>query len=309
LALKVLEDPSDTTAPPKKWELQRETGTGTASTHQVIGELVRRTTKLSLNSTYLNSIIAVDLDNLHTPLKSWFNKGDTPFMVTFQDPAYIYYDGQLFHDHRLLSSSETLTEILDPLLPANTSGEKTNNGNRFDHLSLFGFTQQLSADADFVICDDYGTEWADYITIGLNQVTFYHCKSTTTIVGASGLHEVVSQAIKNLGLLSAEREELNRRKNRWEGYWLNTAIRRLQKGHSVTDFIEKFIALVATPNYRPKVVLIVSGLSKRAVVEAFDALRAGNPPGFHVPQLLWILSLFVDACRLAGAEARVVCEA
>ncbi|HEX4961481.1 MAG TPA: hypothetical protein VF173_11625 [Thermoanaerobaculia bacterium] len=304
--LKPLDDPSDPTTPQTKWEIRRKMEMG--SDLEIIGELARRTTKLSINSSYLNSVIAVDPDNLQIPLKSWFNKGEVPFMVSFQDPAYIYYDGQLFHDHRLLASSEALTEVFDASLPTNTTGEKTNDGQRFGPLSLFGLTEQFSAHDDFVLCDDYGTEWADYITIGTGRITFYHCKSTTTAAGASGLHEVVSQAIKNIGLLSAEQEELNLRRARWEGNWTNTTIRRLRKGSSVTDLIDNFLKVSAAPNYRPKVVLVVSGLSKSRVVEAFEALRLGGNPGFHISQLLWILSFFVDACRSAGAEASIVCE-
>jgi len=304
--LQPVEDLSNPGAPPKKWEIRRQADSSGAI--DAIGELARRTTKLSINSAYLNNIIAVDPDNLHTPLKSWFNKGDVPFMVSFQDPAYIYYDGQLFHDHRILSSSEALTEVFTASLPTNTTGEKRTDGNSFHSLSLFGLTEQLSANADFILCDDYGTEWADYITIQTGQITFYHCKSTSTAVGASGLHEVVSQAIKNIGLLSAEREELDLRKTRWEGNWTTTAIPRLRRGSSVTDFIESFLKASAAPNYRPKVVLVVSGLSKNRVVQSFEDLRSGNHSGFHVPQLLWILSFFVDACRSAGAEASVVCE-
>jgi hypothetical protein len=304
--LKPLEDPSSPSRPPNRWIIQEEAADVDA---EPFGEIVLRTAKLSLNSPYLNSVIAVDPDNIRSPIKSWFNKGEAPFMVSFQDPAYIYYDGQLFYDHRLLSSSEGIAGILDGRLPNNTKGEKTLAGQEFDPLSLFGLTEQLYADSDFILCDDYGTEWADYVTIKSSQLAFFHCKSTTTAVGASGLHEVVSQAIKNLGLLSAEISELYQRKARWEGTWTNTKIPRLRKGKSVEDFINAFTKAASAPNYRPRVVLVVSGLSKKAITEAFLNLRLGSVTSPHISQLLWILSFFVDNCRTAGADAHVICEA
>ena len=58
-----------------------------------------------------------------------------------------------------------------------------------------------------LICDDYETEWADYIGISSKKVTFFACKHADMEIGntgtiktdshsASKFHDVVAQALK-----------------------------------------------------------------------------------------------------------------
>jgi hypothetical protein len=80
------------------------------------------------------------------------------------------------------------------------------NGSLFDIIDRRGQGTQL-ADAfvgvDLLICDDMGTETADFIAIdqGSRRVAAIHAKASPTAkpLSASALHEVSAQAVKNLG--------------------------------------------------------------------------------------------------------------
>ena len=239
-----------------------------------------------------------------------FNGSDQPFRLTFSDATYGYAAGQLFRDHRLLGNRASLLEVLTPTLPATAAIEKGHAGGLFTPDSLFGFVVNAASAADqFLVCEDIGTELADFIGVAPHehQVNFYHCKGGQIDVGASGLHEVVSQATKNLGFMTASTAELERRAGRWNGQWNQTNLPRLQRGATVAAFIAAFSRAVAAPQATRRVVLVTSSLSKSAVTQAFTALGGpgGSPEAVHV---LWLLSGFVDQCRNVGAVPQVVCR-
>lgn len=239
-----------------------------------------------------------------------FNGSEQPFRLSFSEPTYSYALGQLFRDHRLLGSRQSLLDVLDGALPADAAVEKGEDGQRFAGTSLFGFVvETASAPDDFLICDDIGTEWADFLGVATtdHRVSFYHCKGGGTDVGASDLHEVVAQATKNLGYLTASSAELDARKRRWNGQWNQRPIARLQRGASVDDFVGAFVKAVVAPQATRRVVIVTSSLSKTALARAFDDLDHAMPAP-EVVHVLWLLSTFVDQCRTVGAVPHIVCR-
>jgi hypothetical protein len=275
-----------------------------------VGELVRRSTKISFRSDLLGNVQVVHDDGSTETLSQIYNAGSQPFRLTFSDVTYAYASGQLFRDHRLLASRNALLEVLSGRLPANAAVEKAVVGGAFAPGSLFGFVADAANVPDeYLICDDIGTEWADFIGVSPahHQVAFYHCKGGTVDVGASGLHEVVSQAAKNLGYLTPSTAELSARRARWQGTWNQTTIPRLQRGASVDAFIASFSQAVAAPQATRRVTLVTSSLSKAAVTAAFGNIdpAAPTPEVLHV---LWLLSVFVDQCRVIGAVPEIICR-
>ena len=275
-----------------------------------IGRLVIRSTKISLVSDCLNDVRVAYGDGTTKTLNHVFNAGSQPLRLTFSDVSYAYAAGQLFRDHRLLASRPTLLEVLSDRLPPSARIEKGVTKARFAAGSLFGFVvRQASANDEYLVCDDMGAEWADFIGVSSaqHQITFYHCKGGYADVGASGLHEVVSQAAKNLGYLTASVPELESRSAKWEGKWNKTSIRRLQRGGTVADFVAAFAKEVAAPQATRRVTLITSSLSKAAVARAFGELDVPAPrvEALHV---LWLLSEFVDQCRSLGAVPEIFCR-
>jgi hypothetical protein len=203
-----------------------------------------------------------------------------------------------------------LLEVLSGRLPADAGVEKGEAADRVAEDSLFGFVvDHASLNDQYLICDDMGAEWADFIGVSTaqHQITFYHCKGGRVEVGASGLHEVVSQAAKNLGYLTASAAELDARRAKWEGSWKETPIPRLQRGATVDDFVTAYVRAVAAPQAMRRVTLVTSALSKAAVAQAFGVLDVESPRA-EVSHVLWLLSVFVDQCRSIGAVPEIVCR-
>jgi hypothetical protein len=275
-----------------------------------VGHLVMRTTKISFVSTRLADVSIVNQDEPPSNLAKAYNDAAQPLRITFSEPSYGYAAGQLFRDHRLIASRTTLLEALADRLPSDANVEKAGNGSEFLHTSLFGYVVNLgSQDDDLLVCDDLGTEWADFIGVSTphHTVTFYHCKGGHAAVGASGLHEVVAQAVKNLGFLTATHPELQARKGKWSGVWRNTTISRLHRGNDADSFIAGFSGAVAAPQSTRRVTIVTSSLSKSAVATAFEDIANGElrPEATHV---LWLLLGFVDQCRTVGAIPEIICR-
>lgn len=287
----------------KTWRVTTLAGAG-------VGHLIFRSKKISLFSDRLSEVEVVYADGTTQTLRQVFNGSGQPFRLSFSEPTYTYALGQLFRDHRLLGSRQGLLEILDGALPVGAAVEKGEDGQRFAANSLFGFVvETASVRDDLLVCDDVSGEWADFIGISStdHQVTFYHCKGGDVNVGASGLHEVVAQATKNLGYLTASSAELHARKAHWGGKWNQRPIARLQRGASVDSFVGAFEKAVVAPQAVRRVVIVTSSLSKTALAHAFQRLDQNDPPP-NVVHTLWLLLAFVDQCRAAGAVPYVVCR-
>jgi hypothetical protein len=275
-----------------------------------VGQLTVRTKKISLSSSVLKDVEVLQEDGTTETLNRIFNDGDQPLRLTFSDVSYAYAAGQLFRDHRLLANRGALLDMLSDDLPPDAADEKGGAGNPFSPESLFGFVvDRASSGDDYLVCDDLGTEWADFIGVSTvdRRVTFYHCKGGRIDVGASGLQELISQAAKNLGYLTASTAELGKRDVKWEGTWGTTSTPRLQRGGDVSDFVAAFARAVSAPQATRRVTLVTSALSKAAVAEAFAGIDTSSPTpeAFHV---LWLLWVFVDQCRSIGAVPQIVCR-
>ena len=276
-----------------------------------VAHLVVRSTKISLVSDRLSEVEVAYPDGTIETLLQVFNGSEQPFRLSFSEPTYSYALGQLFRDHRLLGSRQSLLDVLDGALPADVTVEKAEENQRFAAASLFGFVVDTASERDdLLVCDDMGNEWADFLGVSTadHRVSFYHCKGGHVDVGASGLHEVVAQATKNLGYLTASLAELDARKARWSGNWKQRPIARLQHGASVDDFISAFAKAVVAPQATRRIVIVTSSLSKGAVAQAFHDLdhATSSPP--TIVHVLWLLSSFVDQCRTVGAVPHIVCR-
>lgn len=274
-----------------------------------VGKLVVRATKISFASDHFADVQVVTPTAPKQTLSQLFNVGSQPLRITFSDPSFGYAAGQLFRDHRLLGSRTALLQMLSGSLPGAPGGEKDVDDNGFSGTSLFGYVVHHASHGDsLLVCDDLASEWADFIGVApeLHRVSFYHCKAGTTNVGASELHEVVSQAVKNLGYLTASPADLEARRGKWAGTW-GSDIARLHQGGSVKAFTDGFSLAVASPRATRRVVIVTSGLSRGAVESAFETLHAShtNHSAAHV---LWLLSSFADQCRAVGAIPEIICR-
>src|SRR5207247_3593633 len=92
-----------------------------------------------------------------------------------------------------------------------------------------------------LVCDDMGTEIADFIALdeSSHRVMAIHAKafSTAKPLSASALHEISSQALKNLGYLQpyvvGEPKNLGQWDNQWRG-WQGRVAYRIRRGGPLT---------------------------------------------------------------------------
>lgn len=176
------------------------------------------------------------------------------FSVSFQDCSYIYTGGRLYQNSSIKEDFDSILQILFPITGIeNVTSEKgrgyNNDSTDFAQDSMFHVVEtDVCANAQFVVCDDMGNEWADHIAINGDTISFIHskCKGSSSL-SASNFQEVIGQAIKNIGHLNPSNDELERKRESWNGTWQNTQIPNLRSGNEVGAFIDAFKALRVNP--------------------------------------------------------------
>jgi len=257
-------------------------------------------------------------DNPGVPIRRYIDHNDL-FTILFSDLAVVYLDGALYRDPSLGDGTHFLSYLrTDQRLNAATSekGRFTALHTAFDPDSIFGVVaDRIAAQDEILICDDLGDEWADFIGINPSSqpktISFYHAKHDDLTLGASALHIVVSQAIKNLGRLSLSPEAIDAKLPRWRMAYVNdnvdTRIQRVIRGDAVT-IRDTITTALSSPDTIRRVFIVTSSLSRRRVEERFVAIRGGEAPRPHFVQLYWLLMSFYSACAEVGAYPYVVCQ-
>lgn len=138
-------------------------------------------------------------------LQSWITDHGH-FVVSFDRPDYIYIKKSCFENRAGKAEIDAILKCLEPVRSfSSATSEKglvTVRSTEFDSSSLFAKVERIHRNDNYVFCDDLGTEWADHIAIDLKSacITFIHSKyAKKSSNSASALHEVIGQAIKNLG--------------------------------------------------------------------------------------------------------------
>lgn len=240
------------------------------------------------------------------------------YTITFSDPKYVFTSGECFEDTSGVAAIASLIDILvpQPQLKNVTSEKGTfmQQSTDFSAASLFAQVEAIHAGADYLFCDDLGDEWADHIAFDLQDacVTFIHSKHNSQSTSASNLHDVVGQAIKNIGNMTIDPARmLAKVKSKLSGQYVHnktqTRIQLARRGN-LAKFDADLNALLANPRLHRKCVLACSFLSRAAVAAEFANIQAGTPVKGHIVQLMWILSSFVHAVREAQAVPEIYCK-
>ncbi len=112
-----------------------------------------------------------------------------------------------------------------------------NNNNNWEKHTLFNLIDELGKnselemffeDTEILICDDMGTELADFILIKDNKLIFIHVKgkgnsqtAKASLYGASGLSDVINQALKNIYFMSNFDDTSRIKPKKWTEPWIN----------------------------------------------------------------------------------------
>lgn len=259
-----------------------------------------------------------DVEHERVPLKRYIDR-DNLFTIVFSDLSIVYLDGGLYKDSSLANGDALLRHVTaNPGLNQCVSekGQFVAGQAAFDANSVFGvIVNSIRENGEILICDDLGDEWADFlgvnITVRPNTFSFYHAKHGAAGLGASSLHELVSQAIKNLGRMNPTPEEIQRKVPGWEQPYrsaqVETDIHRVIGGDHAAVFNAIRRAL-STPDAIRRVYIVTSLLSRNQLVEAFAAIQRGQSPTPHFVQLYWLLMSFIGACNEIGAYAYIICR-
>lgn len=240
------------------------------------------------------------------------------FSVCFDDPKYMYFMGRCFEDASGISEIDSILEILEPKSELNTvTSEKGNfdaESTAFSDNSIFCAIEAVHSADDYIFCDDLGEEWADHISLNRREscITFLHSKYGDISTSASNLHEVVGQAIKNLGNMLFSQDQIKKKiLNKFSATYnlsgVQTNINRIRKG-DCTAIDEYLKDLLHDYKLHRKCVLACSFLSKADVITEFNNIKNGNKVRGNVTQLLWIISSFAHAAKDANIIPIIYCR-
>jgi hypothetical protein len=209
----------------------------------------------------------------------------------------------------LLQNIENFISVFKPLKELkDTVSEKgestiTASDTVFKSDSVFGTTvTKIAFKDDFLICDDFGKEWADFIGLKGESIIFYHCKHGDSVMSATAFHDIVGQALKNIGKLTPSESDL-KNKRIWEKDYktkkVQTKIKRLIKGASVSKFLSTFSQVVFRPNHRREISLVVNFISKKELTSRLQTLKKTHTckGKSEVIQILWFLSSLIATCQ------------
>lgn len=294
-----------------------------------IGAVNVRKTRIALAGFALPSIedifvedaaLPVGTDSDRRPLARYLDQEDL-FTVLFSDLSLAYIDGALYRDEALCGGgADFLRHLLaEPRLAQATSekGGFSAGQQAFDDLSVFrAVADHIAQEEDVLLCDDLGDEWADFIGIRAAtrpaMISFYHAKHGGRSLSASAFHDSVGQAIKNLGRMALQVDDMPAKYALWEmnyrGGGVETAIPRIVRGGRRVEIDRSIEEARSAPDLLKRVFIVTSSLSRLQVEAAFAAAVAGQAPPAHFVQLYWLLTSYFSACTEVGAIGYVVCQ-
>lgn len=246
------------------------------------------------------------------------------FLVVFDKPQYVYSHGSIFEDSRLLGDKDYFMSTFVPFPElSNIDSEKginyTRTATTFKPNSLFRFVDdKFGSSEGYLIWDDLGTEWADFVSVSVDEINFLHLKHNNEGLSAKNLETVFAQAQKNFGSLQLTEEMIEERRSKWmSNYRINkvtTAIKRMRRHpagmESIDDLIKFAESVSSNPHVRRKVFVVVSFISKNEMSRAFDRLKAGHSFANQgvILQLIWLINGMLALTTELNSEFKILCR-
>ena len=240
------------------------------------------------------------------------------YSICFDNPIYMYFMGQCFEDVSGVSEIDSILDILKVKSEMDSSesekGEFGSGQTHFSGNSVFDIVETIHSEDDYIFCDDLGIEWADHITFNIDDgyINFIHSKFGETSSGASKLHDVVGQGIKNIGhMYFTKKTFLDKIDNKFKDYYriegIQTDIWRIRKGN-IDDFENHCNAMLGNYRLVRRCILACSFLSKYMIEVEFNKIKNGQKVSGHIIQLLWIISSFIHATKEANIIPEIYCK-
>lgn len=170
-------------------------------------------------------------------------------------------------------------------------------------------------DIDILVCDDMGTEIADFIAASTSErrIMFIHAKafSKAKQTSASAFQEVCGQATKNLSWLHPYSEILVPNLNKWDASWnggsrLGIVERRIRRGKGDAESIwDQLSDIIRDPNSQREVWIVLGqGFSQKR----FKAESKKRKPDPEIVQILFLVQSTWCAVSSVGATLRIYCS-
>lgn len=258
-------------------------------------------------------------DNKEITLKELIENNST---ILFDNSQFFYYKKTLFQDSQLQDSG-FLRYFLEENNMINANSEKgtfMQKSVNFSYDSIFYILEKRLDDSGYtdIICDDLGNELADFIAFDKNRLGFFHAKYKHVDSGrgkksASVLHDVVSQALKNLGFLdNIENENIdldNTYQNKWLKKYKNnevtTDIERIRKSATSNDSIVRRLKETNRQiNVQKYMVLVVNFISKSEISDYIQNQSTNT----QIQQIVWLLSSFISTCQEMNIIPQIICK-
>lgn len=247
-------------------------------------------------------------------LQSWITDHGY-FIVSFNKPDFIYLKGSCFENRAGKAEVDAILKCLEPVNSFSSAksekGQVSAGTTSFEQSSLFAKVEHLHQNDSYLFCDDLGNEWADHIAIDLKsaRVTFIHSKhAKKSSNSASALHEVIGQAIKNLGNMHFNSATFSTKVNqKFNKKYKGSLIERTRRGdyRAANSDIK---TLLADPRLHRKCVVACSSLSMKEVQAEFDKIKRGLAVKGHITQLFWIISSFIHSCQGSACYPSIYCK-
>lgn len=298
-------------------EMEQVYEVGPAPDHELLGSIRQAKLKKNLHSIAVNSRA---LQNIHfeqngkkTTLQAYIKKQSLA-TITFSDPRYMYFMDQCFEDGAGINEIPAMLRTLKilPELASATSekGKITKKITKFDSTSVFDIVETAHNADDYVFCDDLGNEWADHITFNRADysVSFIHSKHGKPSKSASNLHDVVGQAIKNIGNMEVDPKLfLKKHKEKFRKNYNYGLLKRTRK--SIPGKFEDYLyGLRQDYRFNRRCIICCSFISKKTIEKEFKKIQKGISVAGNITQLYWILSSFMHAAKEAGIHPIVYCQ-
>nr|WP_234473010.1 hypothetical protein [Erwinia sp. S63] len=279
---------------------------------------------VTIVSKYLDGIMISENGTQLMSLSKYINKFK-PFTITFDSPQYCYHGRSCFEDKTMLNNLNSFLSVFDDsydFSSVRSEKEKDDkqsypaNIKRFPVRSLFRRVENIYSNKGvIVICDDMNDEWADHIvldiTSGNPSIKFIHAKYIKKeSYGASKFHEVISQALKNIGRLHSPKElYLDKYDNEWSSNYLQTQISRIRPSCTSRDDIKLALDKInESPKTNRELILAAPFLRKKMLVDEVEIIKRSQSAKPYTVQLIWLINTFLSACIEYGVKPSILCK-
>ncbi len=206
---------------------------------------------------------------------------------------------------------DTLFGIIDNL--GRPKGRE--NAHLFDipgDMGSYTSLKEYFGDPDILVCDDMGTESADFIMADFNnrRVAFIHAKASSSRkpASASALQEVIGQATKNLNFLGMFNQTTPKNLPRWDEPWNNRGsivTKRIRLGpQNGTKAWQQIHSIIRHPLADREVWLFMGQTLSKS---KFEKMLSQEKPGAEALQAAYLLFATLSNVASVGAKLRVFC--